>query len=121
SPKVSSGEGAGSPSGFPVGSMPRHLPRRPASCSPHHMEATTASLNLAGTAWLLLLAGTAPSLLDATASAHWDTTPLLLHGTAPLPLAAAFALSDHTTMASSCFNDATASAGALWEVPSQLP
>ncbi|KAK2081843.1 hypothetical protein P7K49_039852 [Saguinus oedipus] len=85
------------------------------------MKATTASPKLAGTAWPLLFAGTAPSLLDAMASAHWDTTPLLLHGTAPPPLAAAFALSDHTTMASACFNNNTASAGALREVPSQLP
>ncbi|KAK2120935.1 hypothetical protein P7K49_002321 [Saguinus oedipus] len=38
------------------------------------MEATTASPKLAGTAWPLLLAGTAPSLLDATASLRHDSS-----------------------------------------------
>ncbi|KAK2081246.1 hypothetical protein P7K49_040392 [Saguinus oedipus] len=60
------------------------------------------------------------------ASAPWDMTPLLLPGTTPPPLAAAFALSDHTATASACFNDAVASAGmpaaslAIAEAPPHL-
>ncbi|KAK2082293.1 hypothetical protein P7K49_039518 [Saguinus oedipus] len=103
-----------------------HAPPETCLLLPQHVEATRASPKLVGTAWPLLLAGTAPPLLDTTASAPWDMTPLLLPGTTPPPLAATFALSDHTATASACFNDAVASAGmpaaslAIAEAPPHL-